>query len=207
LLRIAILALAVLVGMQGTWLVATELLRPAAFVAPLDPDIAAPSLADRAAAREAASLGFFRGDLWAVYALSFANLCWDEKAATEATEVALAVSERALMLAPHDGRVWLVLACLRSRSADQKAAIALRTSYYTAPNEAALIPIRLLVAVRSDALADVELRELVGWQLRTIATRKPDLKYAIKVAYRQASPMGRKFLETSLQELDPALLQ
>ena len=79
-------------------------------------------------------------------------------------------------------------------------------SYYTGANEVELIPLRLHLAVNSQALAENDFQELVRHDIRTIVTRKPELKPAILTAYRDALPTGRQFLEETLKEIDPALL-
>jgi hypothetical protein len=201
------LALGVVLGVHAMWILAAELSRPAVPARSLDADTAAQLPASRAAAAEAARMGHVRGDLWVSYALTYAELVWNETASAEMIQAALAASKRAVALAPHEGRIWVLLASLHSHASTSKVAALLRMSYYTAPNEVAVIPVRLLVAARSNALSDGELRELVKWELRSITTHKPDLKPAIKAAYRAASPVARRFLEGSLQDLDPSLLK
>ena len=68
-----------------------------------------------------------------------------------------------------------------------------------------LIPLRLQLALRSDAIADKQIQQLVHHEVRTIVTRRPELKPAISAAYRDALPIGQQFLEETLQELDPGL--
>jgi hypothetical protein len=79
-------------------------------------------------------------------------------------------------------------------------------SYYTAPNEIALIPLRIVIATRSDAITDADLQVLVGGEIRTIITRKPESKPLILAAYRNALPQGKRFIEEAVGEFDPALL-
>src|SRR5665811_989993 len=92
----------------------------------------------------AASFGFIRGDLWAEYALTYLSLSWSDErdsASTQASptivEQAYGVADRALAFAPHDARIWLVLASIDSRLdwLNHKAVAALRMSYYTGANE------------------------------------------------------------------------
>jgi hypothetical protein len=83
---------------------------------------------------------------------------------------------------------------------------ALRMSYYTGPNELALMPLRLSIAARSNAIGDADLQLLVGQEIRTILTRKPELKPWIVLAYRNASPEGKAFFESTVGALDPVLL-
>jgi len=165
---------------------------------------------DRDAAGVAASFGVIRGDLWAEYALTYLSVIgYDEPygyAAPDAKTVehAREAADRALALAPHNARVWLVLAIINSRLG-QNSAAALRMSYYTGVSAVELIPLRLDLAVNSKALAEKDFQELVRHDIRTIVTRKPELKPAILTAYRDASPIGRQVLEEMLKEIDPAL--
>jgi len=78
----------------------------------------------------------------------------------------------------------------------------LKMSYYTGPNAVGLIPTRLLIATRSAAIADPELQDLVSREIRTIVTRRPDLRPALFAAYREAVPEGRRFIESKVGELD-----
>ena len=79
-------------------------------------------------------------------------------------------------------------------------------SYYAGPNELSLMPLRIKIATQSTAITDPELQILVGAEIRTIITRKPDLKPVIVAAYRNALPEGRRLIETQVRELDPGLL-
>ena len=65
------------------------------------------------------------------------------------------------------------------RGSVKNPAAALRMSYYTGANEVELIPLRLHLAVNSQALAEKDFQELVRHDIRTIVTRKPELKPAI----------------------------
>src|SRR5262249_47252104 len=116
--------------------------------------------------------------------------------------------ERALVFAPHEARAWLVLADFEARldPTSRKAAAALRMSYYTGPNETALIPVRLTTFGQLDADADAELQQLVRHELANVINRRPELRWAIGSAYRAALPAGKKFFETTVREIDPALL-
>jgi hypothetical protein len=79
-------------------------------------------------------------------------------------------------------------------------------SFYTGPNEIELIPSRLLLAVSAQAIADTDFQQLVRHDIRNIVIRKPSLKPAIVAAYRDALPIGQKFIEETLEEVDPSLL-
>jgi hypothetical protein len=207
--RIAILGCAIIVGLQAIWMtlptMSAALLKKSA--------TSGTAVGPNAAANWAARLGIVRGDLWAEVALTYGGFDWtrgrvDAGADTrESAEAARALVERALSRSPHDARLWLVLAALDGQlQRYQRAAVALKMSYYTGPNEVGLIPPRLLIAVRTGGLADEDLRQLVRHELRTIMSRKPALKPAIIAAYREADPAARRLIEEVVSEQDPKLL-
>jgi hypothetical protein len=214
LFRGTILVFAFVLGCQAMWILAAEFPHRSLTGFPATAEAATAAAANRDAAALAASFGFIRGDLWAEYALTYLNLLLSDErdsASTQAStmiEQARGVADRALAFAPHDARIWLVLASIDSRFdwLNHKAAAALRISYYTGANETDLIPLRLLLAIHSDALADKDFQLLVRHDIRTIVTRKPELKPAILAAYRDALPIGQQFLEETLEEVDPTLL-
>ena len=83
---------------------------------------------------------------------------------------------------------------------------ALKMSYFVAPNNPQLMPVRLDTATLSDALSDPDLKDLVLGDLRLMLLRKPDLRTAVISAYRRSSSLGKKFLEESIQSIDPAFV-
>lgn len=203
-LRLAILTFAVLLALDAVWMVAPELSRAASNIG-----------ASRGAGACAASrIVLVRGDLWTACALADADPFRTDRSVEDAGmsgEVAVRARgavERAVVLAPHDARAWLILADFEARFdwTSRKGAAALRMSYYTGPNETALIPMRLATFARLDVSADPELRQLVGHELTTVIKRKPNLSWAIGAAYRDALPAGKKFLETTVREIDPKFL-
>jgi hypothetical protein len=200
---------------QATWILAAEFYRPSLPDFPIDAQVAAAIAANRNAATLAASIGFIRGDLWAECALTYLDLSWrDDQHVTsnqdsKMIERGQEVTDRVLTLSPHDARIWLVLASIDQKFGwiNQKAAAAaLRMSYYTGANEIDLIPLRLLLAVRSEALDDSDFQQLVLHDIRIIVTRKPELKPAILSAYTKGLPIGQQFLMKALKDLDPSLL-
>jgi hypothetical protein len=214
LFRGAVLLFAFVLACQATWILAAELSRPSLPGFPINAQAAQAIAADRNAAALAASFGFIRGDLWAEYALTYLDLFWSDgrhspnEQDPKMIERGHKVTVWALALAPHDARIWLVLASidLRFDWINQKAAAAaLRMSYYTGPNRTELIPLRLHLAVRSEALADKDFQELVRHDIRIIVTRKPELKPTILSVYSEALPIGQQFLEEALKDLDPSL--
>jgi hypothetical protein len=192
---------------QGIWILATEYYRSPDFKFPTDSKTANAAARNRNTAALAASLGVIRGDLWASYSLTYLNLLWDSQSVEHqqnsgTLERARGAAIRALTLAPHDARVWLALSGV---DPPERKWSALQMSYLTGANETDLIPLRLQLALRSNAIADKQLQQLVQHEIRTIVTRKPELKPAILAAYRDALPIGQQFLEETLQELDPVL--
>jgi hypothetical protein len=110
----------------------------------------------------------------------------------------------ALTAAPHQSSVWLLLAGLASRyrlpSIDVKEAI--RMSYYTGPSELDLMPLRLWIAVHSDAFSDIDLRDSISREVRLLFTHQQ--KSAIAAAYNAAPSVGRQLIEQTIREFDPA---
>lgn len=213
-LRTAIFTFAMVLGLQAAWILATELSRRATIIDPASVEEGTGDSPYQIAASRAARFGLVRGDLWAESALSFVNLSPTGFSSTvdlsrsEIVENVRTKATQALRYSPHDARIWLVLATLDSQSSarDSRVAASLRMSYYTGANEIELIPLRLLVLARSDALTNDDLKQLVYHDIRNVITRAPQLKYTIITAYREASPVGRQLLNQILAELDPTLL-
>ena len=212
-LRAGVLAFAGVVAIAGGWLAAAEITRPAPRGFPGNAADAAATAQERAPAVRAARLGFVRGDLWAQAALSYADLAWAEGEAARARapevfDTARALTETAASAAPHDGRMWLLLASLELRMdwVTRRGASLLRMSYYTAPNETALVPLRLATYGRLDASGDEDLQQLVRREIANVVNKRPALKPAIVAAYREALPAGKRFFEDALRDLDPKLL-
>jgi len=205
---------ALVLACQAFWILAAEFSRPLPVTFPAGSESGAVATADRGAAHQAARFGVVRGDLWAEDALTYSGLLQRNEQNTTGTkdaasiERARVIAERALAFRPHDARVWLVLASIDSRFdwLNRKASAALRMSYYTGANEIALIPERLFLALSLPAISDADFQQLVRHDLRTIVTRKPEMKSAIVNAYQSALPEGRQFVQDSLTELDPNLL-
>jgi len=210
-LRIALAAFAALLALQGIWIVLPELTRPSPLVFPQEPRSPPISAAERDRATRAAELSLVRGDLWAEAAIAQSpepiRSVESRKTApsTEGVQVARATAEKAATLSPHDARIWLLLAyqdCLLHREASGT----LKMSYYTGPDEIVLMPLRLLVATCSDAINDAELQTLVAREIRLIVTHEQNLKPAIVAAYQNATPSGKRFIETVVGDLDSGLM-
>lgn len=210
--RVTVAVFAVVLGGLAIWILAPEVVRPPVVGFTANPQSAELGYGRRAAALAAARIGLLRGDLWSEAAFAYGNLLWaaDKNApgtphpSLEETRV---VTERAIAYAPHDARLWLLLAASDARS-DRSNAVsaALKMSYYTGPNTLEIIPERLRLALQNQALEDEEFRALVSHDIRVAAMRKAELMPALVDAYGGASPAGKQFVEKSLAELDPSLL-
>jgi hypothetical protein len=210
--RLGMMSLAGILGLGAAWILAVQFIRP---TVPFFPDDAASSqaaAAHRGAAGAAAWIGLIRGDLWTDYAITLApdlskEFTGDRLATSlQARQSVQAAAVRAVELAPFEARSWLLLADVNSRALDHKVAGFLKMSYYTGPNALSLIPMRINIATRTDAISDPELQILVAGEIRTIITRRPDLKALILAAYRNATPEGKRFIEAQVAELDTGLL-
>jgi hypothetical protein len=140
---------------------AAELSRPGIYRLPTDTASAAAARNKRVDASRAARIGAIRGDLWAESAFTYADLMWGDGGAGSNLAQARSSLEHALTDAPDQSSSWLLLAGSAAR--DQLPGIdakeAVRMSYYTGPSELELMPLRLRVAVHSDAFSDIELRD------------------------------------------------
>ncbi len=212
--RGAMLVLAFALACQAFWILAAEFFRLSSVGFPTSSQSAAVAIANRDDANIAASIGYLRGDLWADDVLTYPSAYQIHEKDNLSTnnsppiEQVRDIAERALSFAPHDSRIWLVLANIDSRFdwLNKKASNDLRMSYYTGANEVELIPLRLSLAVSFSDISDVDFQQLVRHDISIIITRKPELKSAIQDAYRYALPDGRRFIETTLNEMDPTLL-
>jgi Kinase/pyrophosphorylase len=203
-----------LLALQAMWSLSIALIHPTIVFPTADAAAARVAAGQRESAHAAALIGGVRGDLWANYAFALTS---DSLGAFESAKddsaprgggPARSVAKRAAELAPCDAKVWLLLAALDSHTGPNRDKVSeeLRTSYYTGPNERALRPLRIRIAVASDAIADPELQSLVTQEIRTIVSREPGLKPEIVNAYQHGSADGKRFLERVLAELDPVFL-
>ncbi len=212
--RDAVSMFAALLVVQAAWLLSVELVRPSLPYFPADQSSAATAESKRAQAGLAAQLGLVRGELWVDEAATLAAGAVSELLGFAApdsprlTAAAETAARRAARLSPHDPRGWLLLAATAARldRLNRDIAEPLKMSYFTGANEAALMPLRIRIATRSDIIEDDELQVLVTEDIRTILLHQPALKPAIIAAYRYAVPQGKRFLETTASKLDPAFL-
>ncbi|MCK1712892.1 MULTISPECIES: hypothetical protein [unclassified Bradyrhizobium] len=113
---------------------------------------------------------------------------------------------RALRSSPLRGDIWLMLAAASKQNSIQTAAT-LKMSYYTAPNDLDLLPLRLSVALATDAVVrELEFRDLIKRDVSLVVTRRPAIRPALVAAYRSASAEGKIYLENLISELDPTYL-
>ena len=198
-----------ILGLQSIWLLLAQFTKPGIDQLPTTVESAAVAAKQRNDATWAAVIGVVRGDLWGESAYTYADLLWADPNAvrTEALDQAHARLEKAVDYAPHQASVWVLLAGLaaRYRWSDFNVTEALKMSYYTGPNDEALLPLRLRLAVHSETLDDIELQELVRRDLRLLLASQR--KSVVAEAYDGASPAGRRFIEGAVSEIDPSSLE
>jgi hypothetical protein len=208
--RVAAIVVAVLTAGYASASFFSEMFSQARPALPADPSrIAAPSLSP--SARWATIVSPFRTDLEANYALAVALAALrPDRKALSAAEVEKNVDaqeavKRVLKAAPSNSDLWLALALLETqrKSGNGQAIESLKMSYFTAPNDAQLMPLRLYTAALSEALSDADLKELARGDVRLMLLRQADLKGAVRAAYQAGSSVGRKFLEEAVQSVDP----
>jgi hypothetical protein len=202
--RLAISLFAMLLGVQCVWLLLAEFFRSDIYRLPIDAATATAAKNERINAGRAAMIGAVRGDLWAGSAFTYADLMWgDGRGGADLVQARSSINY-ALTDAPHQSSVWLLLAGLASRYQLPGIHIkeVVRMSYYTGPSELELMPLRLWVAVHSDALSDGELRDFISREVRLLFTHQQ--KSAIIAAYNAAPSEGRQFIEQTIREIDPS---
>jgi hypothetical protein len=211
--RMTMLSFAAALAAFSLWILLPAPLRPDVQRLPTDPEAAAAAATTRVRAIAAARIGGVRGDLWAQSAFTYATSLWadsvQDRDPSATSEQARLVVERTLAYAPHESGVWLLAAGLASgfNWPNATPASLLKMSYYTGPNELHLMPLRLFIATRSNALSDSDIPELVQHDVRMILTRWPELRPALVAAYKGAAPNAKRFLEDVVAAVDPAFLQ
>ncbi|TWI00714.1 hypothetical protein IQ17_04717 [Bradyrhizobium daqingense] len=115
---------------------------------------------------------------------------------------------RALRSSPLRGDIWLMLAAASKHGSPQPGTAAmLKMSYYTAPNDLDLLPLRLSVALATDAVVrEPEFRDLIKRDVNLVVAHRPALRPALVSAYRSASADGKTYLESLISEQDPSYL-
>lgn len=199
---------------QGAWILLPEALRPTPIGFPNDERHATVARQDKERATRSAAIAAVRGDLWAESAFSEAGMVWtDEAFELEASGARNAATLKSLLqtlhYAPHRGDAWLMLAstCERLKRQACNVGALLKMSYYTAPNQAGLLSLRLAQALRAkDISSDEELADMVRRDVRLVVTRFTALRPALIAAYRSGSPSGRRLVEQTVTSLDPVYL-
>ena len=178
-------AVAIVVA-AAAWVSIPELVAPPRLPFPAGAD-AAGAQTFRGRARLAARLAAVRGDLWADYAAASSEGLQNDIAGdlspttTDAVAGARVAADRAVRLAPHDARMWLLIAAIDARLDwfNRRVEAPLKMSYYTGTSDPALMGLRLLVAARLEAISDPDLQLLVSGRTRTIVRSIPVLRPAI----------------------------
>jgi hypothetical protein len=121
---------------------------------------------------------------------------------------ALGRVRQTLSISPYNPELWLALALLQAQRDPRDPVVveALKMTYFTAPNDTRLMPVRLDIAGRFDALAIPDVKDLVRNDVQLIMTRRPELKSAIVSAYRRASDLGKAFFQDAVQSIDPTFV-
>ena len=165
-----------------------------------------PTAEQLSSAAQASSIAPFRSDLLAENALAVATqmLKSDVKGQPEKQNAENAV-KATLRIAPHQSRMWLLLALVQASSnpADPVIAESFKMSYLTGPNQAEIIPIRLSAATANNALRDSDLGDLARSDVRALLTQLQDQRQTLANDYAGASEIGKKFLEQSVSVIDP----
>ena len=208
--RATVISFACVLGSLAIWILAAEAVRPSNI------ELAQQNPSDalrRDAALMAARIGLVRGDLWSEAASAYADMSRAQNKSAPETDVAPfkqinAITEQAIARAPHNSRLWLLLAAnyFHFDRLNQRVMAALKMSYYTGSNSIEVLPQRLLLAIQSEALGDDEFRDLVRHDIRIAVVRRSELMPALIAAYSNAPPSGKQFIEKALAEFDPSAL-
>jgi hypothetical protein len=185
----------------GIWLLAAEMLRRAPKHFVWNSEQAAPAAPGSAGAGYA---GLIRGDVWLDDGLANWSVFLAKGDETRFASARSALA-RAARLVPHDSRAWLMLAAAESRAgaSPDTIAAALKMSYYTGSNEAALMPLRIGLAAQPN-LGDAELRILLENEIRTIA-QQALLRPVLAHAYRHARLDAQQALRAVVGAIDAGL--
>jgi hypothetical protein len=213
-LHVALTLFSVLLSTQAAWILLAERYWPTHVRLPVDGETAVIALGEQDRIKQAASFAAVRGDLWAKSAFTYADHLWgdhamdlnaDDKLNTEAIKTLT----QTLRYSPHRGDVWLMFAALADQYkwSEYQPGSLLKMSYYTAPNELALVPLRLNVSLHAKGLIDdTEIQDIVRRDITAILTRAPAVRPALVAAYNAASPQARIFAERVIAEIDPSYL-
>jgi hypothetical protein len=205
---------ALILAGQGVWILLCEISRPPPIGFPTDQRRATVARQDQEKANRSAALAAVRGDLWAESAFTYASMLWTDQAfeleASSDRDARAATSLlKTLHYAPHRGDAWLMLAstCERLKLQACNARAILKMSYYTAPDQAGLLPLRIAQALRSKEIAgDDELADMVRRDIRYVLLQSTHLRPVLISAYRSASPAGKHLVEQTVAPIDPNYL-
>ena len=213
-IRVALALFGVALTTQAAWILLAERYPQNHMRLPVDQKAATILRIEQDKIKQAASVAVVRGDLWAESAFTYAGQLWSDPALEldaddQINGESLKSLTRALRYSPHRGDVWLMFAALADRykwSKYQPGSL-LKMSYYTAPNEFALLPLRVNISLHANGVIDdAELQDMVRRDISLILTRAPALKPTLVAAYRSASPAGKAFAELAINEIDPSYL-
>ncbi|MDA9409894.1 hypothetical protein [Bradyrhizobium sp. CCBAU 45384] len=115
-----------------------------------------------------------------------------------------------LRVSPLRGDLWLMLAATSREHGSNRYDLTalLKLSYYTAPNDLALVPLRLAVGLGTNsAVNEPELRDLIRRDVKIAVENQPALRSGFGIAYRSATADGRAFADSLISELDPGYLE
>jgi len=213
-LRVALALFGVFLSTQAAWILLAERYRLNHIGLPVDEKTATLAFAEQDKIKQGASLAVVRGDLWAESAFTYGGQLWINQAmeldaGDRFNTEALKTLTRALRYSPHRGDVWLMFAALADQCkwSGYQPSLLLKMSYYTAPNELALFPLRLNVSLHAKGvIEDAELQDMVRRDITVVLTRAPALRPALVAAYRSALPQGKVFAERVIAEIDPGYL-
>jgi hypothetical protein len=208
------MAIAAMVALFSVWLIPPELIRRSPPTFPANAAAARTAAEDRTRSVVAASIAQIRGDLWTEAAVSAAapigfSLALTGSSAAKSETDDRPIFEHAVRWSPADSRAWLAFAAanLGGGAAELSVTELLKLSYLTGPNEIDLVPMRLVVVARGNALEDADVRQFAHHDLENVLQHAPDLRPAIVEAYRRGSPAGRQFIAAAVSEIDPAFLK
>lgn len=205
---------AVALAGQAIWLLLPELSHSQLMLMPLDQEQATVARADQKRINHSASLALARGDLWAQSAFTYAGQMWADRAidldpGDHLSAEALNSLSQSLRYAPHRGDIWLMFAAMAPRCGwrGYRTDALLKMSYYTAPNQIRLIPLRLSVSLHeARPNDDSELRDMIRSDIDYLLTRSPSLKPALIAAYNAASKDGKALVEQIVAQVEPTYL-
>jgi hypothetical protein len=211
--RCSFFVFGVLLGLGGIWGLIPVLLCPEPAGLPRHRNLAEAGTASSTRAFLAAEIAAVRGDLWAAAAFEDARVLWQDFLAgpgdipSQRFDKIRARAEKALAYAPVNGAAWLLLAILpqNSPNADSRISTLLELSYFTAPNDVRLAPIRVMRAAASNLLASTDIHSFIKSDIRGILNRLPNSQKDLIAAYRNAWPQNQPIFAALLAEIDPAL--